>query len=304
MEFRLPDIGEGLTEAEIVRWLVAEGEQVEVDQPLVEVETDKAVVEIPSPYAGVVTRHGGAEGDIIKVGDVLVVIGEKPETKAEPAPVVGKLEEEAEDVTPAPQPSPAEATTVKALPVVRKLARDHGIDLATIEGTGPDGRVTREDVEAAIAATEKPAPAEPVAEAAPAVAGDEERREEMSRLRRTIAANMSRSWAEIPHVTAFEDVDATRLLEVREALGRRHDTKIPVEALVIRALIPALESFPEFNATLEGDDLVIHGPRSVESRGGDKRSSWLTFQRRLFLARRLIRGPASGPALIVFTLPD
>lgn len=268
MEFRLPDIGEGLTEAEIVRWLVAEGEQVALDQPLVEVETDKAVVEIPSPYAGVVTRHGGAEGDIIQVGEVLVVIGEEEagpaETPGEATPVVGALADEAEDLTPSPQPASPVAAPVKALPVVRKLAREHGIDLATIDGTGPDGRVTREDVEAAIAATgtreevetepvsveEEPEPV-PVAEA-------DDRREAMSRLRRTIAANMSRSWAEIPHVTAFEDVDASRLLEVRQALGRRHGNSIPMEALVIRALIPALESFPEFNATLEGDDLVIH----------------------------------------------
>lgn len=293
-EFRLPDIGEGLTEAEIVSWLVAEGDRVEADQPVVEVETDKAVVEIPSPYAGIVVRHGGAEGDTIAVGDVLVVIGEGGESQGsrssrddaafwkdsppappppplkaeEPAPIVGTLDEEAEVIETAPE-SPAPApSSVKALPVVRKLARDSGVDIETIVGTGPGGRITREDVEAAAAAA-VPAPAPAASEPAPApttarplAAGVDERRP-MSRLRRTIAANMSKSWAEVPHVTTFDDIDATRLFEVRAALGERHETKIPIEALVIKALLPALDAFPEFNATVEGDELVVHAARDI-----------------------------------------
>ncbi|HEX5696215.1 MAG TPA: biotin/lipoyl-containing protein, partial [Acidimicrobiia bacterium] len=151
-EFRLPDIGEGLTEAEIVRWLVAEGEPVEADQPVVEVETDKAVVEIPSPYGGIVLRHGGAEGETIAVGSVLVVIGDPSELESTPspaaapdaesatapaprdpdpspvasvAPIVGSLSEEAEVLsTPVDRSPDSPADTVKALPIVRKLARD------------------------------------------------------------------------------------------------------------------------------------------------------------------------------------
>jgi pyruvate dehydrogenase E2 component (dihydrolipoamide acetyltransferase) len=297
-EFRLPDIGEGLTEAEIVRWLVPEGGRVEADQPVVEVETDKAVVEIPSPYAGTVLRHGGAEGETIPVGAVLVVIGDESEMTAGPAagqadtpahvsvetgpgpvtgaaaaPIVGTLIEEAEVLQTGARAAAGEpATTVKALPIVRKLARDLGVDIALIRGSGPEGRVTREDVLAAaptpapvttapaetVPATSEPRPG-PVA--AP-VAGAEERRP-LSRLRRTIAANMSRSWAEIPHVTTFDWVDATRLLQIRSALGSRHQTKIPVEALVIRAVIPALESYPEFNATLDNDDLILHGRHDI-----------------------------------------
>ncbi|MGH3649573.1 MAG: dihydrolipoamide acetyltransferase family protein [Acidimicrobiia bacterium] len=303
-EFRLPDIGEGLTEAEIVRWLVAEGEHVDADQPMVEVETDKAVVEIPSPYAGTVISHGGAEGDVIEVGQVLVTIGEgdepaevptaepetspgpeitleretmpEPEAEAEPEPepIVGTLGEETEVLTPAEEAMSAVPAAVQALPIVRKLARDRGVDLSTVEGSGPGGRITREDVEAAATsavATETPAP-EPLPPSAektePAVAArdeparDDERRP-MSRLRRTIAANMAKSWSEIPHVTTFDDVDATRLLEVRRALGDRHGFKIPVEALVIRAVIPALDAFPEFNATIDHDDLVLHKARDI-----------------------------------------
>jgi pyruvate dehydrogenase E2 component (dihydrolipoamide acetyltransferase) len=286
-EFRLPDIGEGLTEAEIVRWLVPEGERVEADQPVVEVETDKAVVEIPSPYAGVVIRHGAAEGATIKVGEILVVIGEEgeaapaveePAAVEEPvetaaAPIVGTLEEEAEVLAPTPAAPPSSAGGVKALPIVRKLAREHGIDLATVPGTGPGGRVTREDIEAAIAARGAAAtPAAAPTEAAPPVAqptvtpplprtGDERR--PLSRLRRTIAANMSRSWAEIPHVTTFDEVDATRLLEIRAALATRHDTKVPLESLVVKAVIPALRAYPELNATLDGDDLILHHDHDI-----------------------------------------
>ncbi len=291
-EFKLPDIGEGLTEAEIIRWLVAVGDRVEADQPIVEVETDKAVVEIPTPYAGVVLERGGAEGDVIEVGEVLVVIGEagersttQPHPAEEPAaatereapmswptsasPIVGTLSEDAEKIEPTPpSPSPSSDQVIKALPVVRKLARDNDVDLSTIKGSGPQGRITREDVEAVIAsrAVERDAsePEEaPEPSTTPKLEPGVDQRSTMSRLRRTIAANMARSWAEIPHVTTFEDIDATRLLEVRDALADRHGVTIPMEALVIRALVPALEAFPEFNATLDGDDLILHGTQDV-----------------------------------------
>ncbi len=294
-EFKLPDIGEGLTEAEIVRWLIAEGEPVEADQPIVEVETDKAVVEIPSPYAGVVIEHGGAEGETIEVGQILVVIGEagespkppvadappaefSPQTRqmgrqarspsTHPSPIVGTLSEDAEIIQPAGKSEPAAGHSVKALPVVRKLARDNDVNLEELIGSGPQGRITREDVEAVMAArapeTALPPARQQAAEsdlAAPDAIGAS--RVTMSRLRRTIAANMARSWSEIPHVTTFEDVDATRLLEVRQALGIRHGQKIPIEALVVKAVLPALERFPEFNATLDGDELILHDYRHI-----------------------------------------
>jgi pyruvate dehydrogenase E2 component (dihydrolipoamide acetyltransferase) len=290
-EFLLPDIGEGLTEAEIVRWLVPEGEWVEADQPIVEVETDKAVVEIPSPYAGVVLRHGGAEGETIQVGSVLVVIGEEadreepapapiqapPATDAAP-PIVGTLSEEAEVLSAPTQAPSGKPDTIKALPIVRKLARDLGVDLTAVHGSGPEGRITREDVLAVSpptgGRTASPPPA--LRATSPNVApllgeetggegtgGDGDERQPMSRLRRTIAANMAKSWTEIPHVTTFDEVDATRIIGVREALGARHGVKIPVEALVIKAVIPALEAYPEFNATLDGDDLIVHRRHDV-----------------------------------------
>ncbi len=264
-EFRLPDIGEGLTEAEVVRWLVPVGGTVAADEPVVEVETDKAVVEIPSPYAGVVLHHGAAEGETVRVGEILVVIGEEGETwggetGADAAPIVGTLDDEAEELA-VPSPS-SSGRKLQALPVVRKLARELGVDLTTVVGTGPRGRITREDV---LAAAEGAPPAAPEAEPTPTTAdrgpatepGDVRRR--LSKLRRTIAANMVRSWSEIPHVTTFDEVDATRLLAARRALEERHGVKIPLDALVVMAVIPALRSFPEFNATLDGDELVLHG---------------------------------------------
>jgi len=276
-EFRLPDIGEGLTEAEIVRWLIAEGDPVAADQPIVEVETDKAVVEIPSPYGGIVVRHGGAEGETIEVGAVLVVVGSQEEAVgAEPViavseavPIVGALVEEAEVIVSAPEPVTPVTTSVKALPVVRKLARDGGLDLETVTGTGAGGRITREDVEAAISTTtslsvkDAALPETESAISTVTTSTSQDERRPMSRLRRTIAANMSKSWAEIPHVTTFDDVDATRLLEVRIALSERHEVKIPIEALLVRAVLPALRAFPEFNATLDGDSLLVHGSHDI-----------------------------------------
>ena len=258
-EFRLPDIGEGLTEAEIVRWLVPVGGTVAADEPVVEVETDKAVVEIPSPFAGVVLHHGAAEGETLRVGEILVVVGEPGETWDESpsaAPIVGTLDEEAEEL-PAPATQTSAGTPkVQALPLVRKLARELGVDLAAVKGTGPNGRITREDVLAAAEGADAPRPEQAPAATAPR-AGDERRR--LSKLRRTIAANMARSWAEIPHVTTFDEADATRLLAARRALEDRHGVSITLDALLVMAVVPALRAYPEFNATLDGDELIVHG---------------------------------------------
>ena len=158
---------------------------------------------------------------------------------------------------------------VKALPIVRKLAREMGVDLGQVRGTGPEGRVTREDVVAA--APSAPRHRRPpenrcrktATAASPATVPGEDERRPLSRLRRTIASNMAKSWAEIPHVTTFDEVDATRLVEIRSALSARHEVKLPMEALVIKAVIPALEAFPDFNATLDGDDLIVHGAHHI-----------------------------------------
>jgi pyruvate dehydrogenase E2 component (dihydrolipoamide acetyltransferase) len=230
-EFRLPDIGEGLTDAEIVEWHVKVGDRVEADQPLVDMETAKAVVEITSPFAGVVLHIGGDEGDTVEVGQVLFVVGEAGEAwEAEDAssqlPVAIS---EPQDTGRTP------SDTVKATPMVRKLAREHGVDLSAVTGTGSGGAITRDDI---LAATGDP----------------REERKQMSRMRRTIADNLTRSWHEIPHVTVSAGVDAARLLETHRSL--KEHGPFPLEALIARAVLPLLVEYPEFNASLDGDDVI------------------------------------------------
>lgn len=273
-EFLLPDIGEGLTEAEVVSWLIAPGEAVAVDQPLVEVETDKAVVEIPSPVAGVVLHHGAAVGEVIAVGSILAVIGAEGETwqagagegdsgaAAAPAsagtsdaPLVGTLAEEAETLT--------RLGAVQALPIVRKLAREHGIDLATVQGSGPGGRVIRADIEHLIGGNGSQSNVGYPARGPVGSSGGPGETIRLSALRRSIAAHMAKSWAEIPHVTTFDDVRADRLLASREALAARHGMKIPIEALIVAAVVPVLREYPDFNATLDGDMLTRHSAHHI-----------------------------------------
>jgi pyruvate dehydrogenase E2 component (dihydrolipoamide acetyltransferase) len=147
-EFKLPDLGEGLTEGEIARWLVSEGQEVAEDDPLVEIQTDKTTVEIPSPAAGKVARILVAEGEVVAVGTVLVVIGEDG---AEPSPAAtrGQPQGQTQGQTPA-----VETGRVRATPLVRRMADELGVDLATVEATGPQGRITDEDVRRAASGAE------------------------------------------------------------------------------------------------------------------------------------------------------
>ena len=242
LEFFLPDIGEGLTEATVVRWLASVGATVTLDQPIVELETDKVVVEIPAPRAGVVLVHGGPEGAVIAVGSILVVIGDAGETwspaaapapsrrahRPEAAPIVGTLEEADAPATVRPP----------ALPLVRRLAAALGVDLAGVTGTGPGGRITRSDVEGA-----------------PRGEGEVERRR-LSPTRIAIARNLTRSWQEIPHVTTYAAADPSGILAERSRLGGAVQ-KMPLEALLIAAIVPVLRGHPAFNASLDGDTLVL-----------------------------------------------
>ena len=232
--FHLPDVGEGLVEAVISSWYVDVGEKVGLDEPLVEVETDKAVIDIPSPFAGVLLYRGGEDGDTVEVDSLLAVIGEPgerwqeaparslPEVDERSAPVVGVLPGAESGVPRRPL----------ALPLVRRLAEELGVDIAAISGTGPLGRITEADVRAA--ASTRPTVRMP-----------------MSRLRRTISESLSRSWREIPHVTTYGHADSDALMARRERLG-----KPPVEALLIARLVPVLVRFPAFNGAVEGDEIL------------------------------------------------
>jgi 2-oxoisovalerate dehydrogenase E2 component (dihydrolipoyl transacylase) len=275
-EFRLPDLGEGLTEAEIVNWLVAEGDDVALNQPLVEVETEKALVEIPSPFAGkVVTLHGQV-GDEVKVGAALVTIetsAEEAAAEQEEPPKAGGRHEvlvgygpEEEGTTRrrrrrigrrAQAEEPAAPAKPQATPPVRKLAREMNVDLDTVRGTGPDGRVTREDVVAA-AGTPSSAPL-----SAPAKAEEpEEERIPVRAIRRSIAEKMVRSATSIPHVAEWLTVDATELLHLRDELRaapEAKEVKISPLAIVVKALTVALRRHPLINSSWdeEAKEIVV-----------------------------------------------
>jgi pyruvate dehydrogenase E2 component (dihydrolipoamide acetyltransferase) len=261
--FNLPDIGSGLQEAEVVSWLVKVGDVVTTDQVLCEVETEKSLVEIPVPHAGVVLELAGEAGISVKVGEMLVVIGEPgeslPDGDASDEGAAPEIEpvSEAQPVATAPQPTaPVPAGPVaasarpRAMPLVRKIARERGIDLALVVGTGIGGRITRRDVEVAAAPAEAVVPARPTG-------GRNAVRQPLAKLRRTIGEHMTGQWQAVPHITAHVEADATRFLSMHKSLAERLGKKVPMDALLTAMIIPALRQFPEANAELDGGDLVI-----------------------------------------------
>ena len=205
-EFKLPDLGEGLTEGEIARWLVAEGQEIAEDDPLVEIATDKTTVEIPSPAGGTVSKILVGEGEVVPVGTVLVVIGNGDAPAA------------------APTPTAAPAEKVRATPLVRRLADELGVDLDALTGTGPQGRITEQDVRGA--------------------AGPKEgRREPIRGIRRQMFEHLTKAH-QVPTITWVEESDFTGV-----------DLKLLVP-LVLKACAESLQEFPELNARVEDHDLV------------------------------------------------
>jgi pyruvate dehydrogenase E2 component (dihydrolipoamide acetyltransferase) len=307
-EFKLPDLGEGLTEAEIVSWMVKEGEEISLNQPIVEVETEKAIVEIPSPFAGTVEKLHGDVGERINVGAPLVSIrtgAEAPQTGRREVLVgygpeegsgkrrrrkIGKREapsesdDEAGRETAAPQQDgeprrlkavpttePGAPQRALATPPVRKLARELGVDLDTVSASGPGGRVTREDVEAAARkpAATRPSAAAPAAKAEPAapverrVAGiEEEERIPVRSIRRSIAEHMVRSYTQIPHVTEWCTVDASEIMAMRSELSAAPEAngkKISPLPICVRALVAAVRKHPMVNSAWDQEtgDIVV-----------------------------------------------
>ncbi|POX42143.1 branched-chain alpha-keto acid dehydrogenase subunit E2 [Streptomyces sp. Ru73] len=328
-EFPLPDLGEGLTEATIVRWLVEVGEVVAVDQPVVEVETAKAMVEVPCPYGGVVTARMGKEGDELPVGAPLVTVavgesrsagaeagepadpaaeqaegsgnvlvgygtsapagrrrrvrpsgpgrtgggttgagertaasrdtgagrtepagtgGARPHAVAGAAAATGPTAAPGADVAEHPE---AEGPVPVISPLVRRLAREHGVDLRTVRGSGPEGLILRADVERAVRVPEQTAAAEavPTASGTAAPAGAE--RLPLKGMRGAAAEKFARSRREIPDATCWVDADATELLAVRRAMNAGGGPKVSLLALLARICTAALARFPELNSTVD-----------------------------------------------------
>jgi pyruvate dehydrogenase E2 component (dihydrolipoamide acetyltransferase) len=242
-EFKLPDLGEGLTEGEIARWLVAEGQDVAEDDPLVEIATDKTTVEIPSPASGTVARILVGEGEVVPVGTVLVVIGNGATGG------VAAAEPEASGRVPGPGPGtgpkssagpPAAAPKVRATPLVRKVAAELGIDLATVTGTGPQGRITEEDVRAAVSSGHVPGPG-----SGPGPEAAEGARVPLRGIRRQMFEHLTRAHSEIPAVTWVEECDFSNV-ELKRLVP-----------LVLQAVGASLREFPELNARVADGELVL-----------------------------------------------
>jgi pyruvate/2-oxoglutarate dehydrogenase complex dihydrolipoamide acyltransferase (E2) component len=230
-EFRLPDLGEGLTEGEVARWLVSEGQEVAEDDPLVEIQTDKTTVEIPSPAAGKVASILVGEGEVVPVGTVLVVIGDDAATPAA-APVDTRTA--GTDPGSVPASRPAQPQRVRATPLVRKIAHELGVELADVVPTGANGQVTEADVREASEGRPR-APGRPVGDG---------RREKLRGVRRLTAEHMARAHREIPPVTWVEECDFELV-----------DLKLLVPT-VVKACALSLREHPELNARLEGDEIV------------------------------------------------
>ena len=265
-EFLLPDLGSGLKEGEIVQWRVAVGDVVTTDDLLVDIETEKAVIEVPVPYDGTVVTLAAEAGESVKVGSMLAVFDTGDAVKPEVVPVESDSKSDPEmshvsEPVPAPQAAApvtaAEHERIRAMPAVRRISTEFDVDLRQVTGTGRDGRVTKGNVLAFIknrtAGNEQ---VSTVQHGAGNSAGDE--RVPLTRLGKTIAARMSQSWREIPHVFTRMEAQADGFLEVRKTLSDLYGEKVGVEALLIRAVLPALKTYPEFNATLDGDELVLH----------------------------------------------
>jgi pyruvate dehydrogenase E2 component (dihydrolipoamide acetyltransferase) len=282
-EFKLPDLGEGMQEAEIRHWLIKPGDTLKLDQPMVEVETDKAVVEIPSPIAGRVSAIRVQEGTVAKLGEVLVIFDASGETAA-PARQAASIPSAGTTTVSMSQAS-MQATThgivtrqrVLAAPAVRKRAFELGIELANVQSSHPTGRVTMDDLQSYVEhAQQEPAvsPSTPVltelsSEPAPAQAngarragpvvsgkheGDAEERQPLTGLRRRIAECMERSWRTIPHATAFDEIDGTALVALRQILkpiAEQRGIRLTYMPLLVKLLLPTLKEFPIFNASLD-----------------------------------------------------
>jgi len=242
--FRLPDVGEGIAEAEIVEWHAAIGERVEEEQPLVDVMTDKATVELTAPVSGVILERAGDEGSELAVGETLVVLETESEVEAptdEAAPPPARK-------APAPAaPEPAAAAKPLASPATRARAKAAGVDLASVTGSGPDGRVLDADLGAAPRATAPLARREGVTDV------------KVIGLRRRIAERMTDSYRRIPHFAYVEEVDVTELEALRAHLNAtRGGPRLSLPPFLIRALVQTLPAFPQINATFDDEAGVVH----------------------------------------------
>jgi len=293
-EIKVPALGESVTEATVAQWFKKPGESVEIDEPLVELETDKVTIEVPAPAAGVLSDISVSDGETVEVGAVLGQIGEggsaaaapakAEEPKAEAPKPEAPKEEPAAEAAPEPAAEPDEEDEAPEgdtlSPAVRRLVEENNLDPAKIEGSGKDGRIVKADVlehiadagakpgstPAAEPAAAKPAPkpaakpAEVKAPAAPATQGEREERVRMSRLRKTIATRLKESQNTAAMLTTFNEVDMTNVMALRNSykdlFEKKHGVRLGFMSFFVKACIAALHDIPAVNAEISGDELV------------------------------------------------
>lgn len=274
IEITVPTIGESITEATVLKWLKSAGEEIALDEPLLELETDKVTIEVNAPAAGVLKSINVDEGEDVEVGAVLGLIAEGASATVTP---VTDADHEAETAEPPPSASAASKPTV--MPAARKLVDEHGLDSAAIPATGKGGRLTKEDVLAYLESTgsaprQAPPPAaavpapssEPAATVAPdasfppAVAGPREERVPMTRLRRRVAERLKEAQNTAAMLTTFNEVGMTNCMEMRrrykEAFEKKHGVRIGFMSIFVKACVVALREFPAINAEISGKDIV------------------------------------------------
>ncbi len=267
-EFKLPDLGEGVVEGEIVKWHVKAGDQVKEDEVVVEVMTDKATVTVPSPVAGKILKTYGAEGEIAKVHHRLAdveISGAAPAA----APAHGAAAAPAKTEAPAAKTAAPESNQkVLATPVTRRMASAHGLDLSTINGSGPQGRVLKTDVEAVLASGASSAPAKAVHSFAPLAVSAADERIPLKGLRKRIAEKMVKSKFTAPHYAFVEEVDASALVALRERLNvnlAKEGVKLSFLPFFVKAVVRAFQKFPQVNANMDEtkQELVVRGDRNI-----------------------------------------
>ncbi|GLY34444.1 dihydrolipoamide acetyltransferase component of pyruvate dehydrogenase complex [Amycolatopsis sp. NBRC 101858] len=249
-DFLLPDLGEGLTEAAILNWHVAIGDTVKVDQIVVEVETAKAAVEVPVPFAGVVSALHGEPGQLLPVGAPLLSVGGFAEPGVTTSSGSGNVligygtapTTRRKRVRRVEAPAPKAKAPGVISPFVRKLASDNGIDLAKVTATGADGIIRRADVEAALKPTAK---------------GAKGKRIPLTGIRKAVADKLTTSRREIPEATVWVDVDASGLVAARAALNAKTDRPVSLLGLIARFAVAGLKKYPELNSRVEGDEIVL-----------------------------------------------
>jgi len=269
VDIKFPDVGEGITEGTLVKWLVKIGDEIKADQAVAEIETDKAIVEIPTPKAGKVSKLFGKEGDILKVGSILATLSmpgeEIPTAKAlEKQPEIKPQEIKHVEVTPGikqpEKPSekqPEVPSSVLAAPATRRLARELGVDISKVQGSGPGGRVTDEDVKKFAEAPQKAAEAKPSEVTQPEVAPEIKALEEripIKGIRKTIGERMVKSLFTAPHVVSMDEADVTELVTLREKekkAAEEKGIKLTYLAFIVKAVTVALKQHPYLNASLD-----------------------------------------------------